>query len=90
MPPGTEQNPSFKDSWHGNDTLWRIRELCVDDILRVLARLPPANESKHELIRADYLDPAKKATYHMTFIRKRGEVHPDFRWFIHQVEYHPD
>lgn len=79
-------NAPFTDSWHANDTLWRIRELACDDLLRVMAQLPPADSSKHDLCKADFMDPARRATFHMIFIRKRvgdGEL----RWHIHQVQF---
>lgn len=76
----------FSDSWHKNDSLWRIREIPFETLMHLGANLPPPQESKHELARADCLDPIRRCVFHVIWIRRKS-LDGTWRWFIHQVEF---
>lgn len=76
----------FTDSWHKNDTLWRIRELPVDALYDAMEQLPAPDTCKFDLVKVELVHPGK-GTYIWIFNRRRLESGPP-AWFIHQVEFH--
>lgn len=80
------QPHEFDDTWHKNDTIYRIRDLSCESLCKVMAELPSASDwtFKGDLAEVKAIDPVNGAKYAVTF-QRRDIGARSWRWFLYQV-----
>lgn len=72
---------AIKDTWHKNDTIYFVRDVPIEALMQLFAKLPPA-DGAFEWAKLDALDPGLGVRYVFQFQRKNVQ---GWRWFLYQV-----
>ena len=77
----------WDDTWHANDSIYRIREISVESLFKVMAQLPSAADwTGTALVEVAAIDPVHQVKYAVTFQRRPlTDDGRDYRWFFYTI-----